>query len=148
MVAVGKGANEAVQKQIATLGTNLIVVMPGTGMTSRCAQRIRERLHAHRKRRQGDSSRRYAVAQVAYVIHQMAQVQYRDRNWTTLIGGVTPNSLPTTNWEIESGRSITDQDENTGAPVALIGRSVYQGSSLPTKIRLEQKFSFAKRQSR
>lgn len=126
MVAVGKGANEAVQKQIATLGTNLIVVLPGTVITSG----VRSGFGSASTLTENDAKailrEDNAVAQVAYVIRQMAQVQYRDRNWTTLVGGVTPNFLPTTNWQIESGRSITDQDENTGAPVALIGRSVYQ----------------------
>ncbi|HEX2918087.1 MAG TPA: ABC transporter permease, partial [Edaphobacter sp.] len=126
MVAVGKGANEAVQKQIATLGTNLIVVLPGSVITSG----VRSGFGSASTLTENDAKAILrdddAVAQVAYVIRQMAQVQYRDRNWTTLVGGVTPNFLPTTNWQIESGRSITDQDESTGAPIALIGRSVYQ----------------------
>ncbi|HEU4637104.1 MAG TPA: ATP-binding cassette domain-containing protein, partial [Edaphobacter sp.] len=90
MVAVGKGANQAVQKQIASLGTNLIVVLPGTVITSG----VRSGFGSASTLTESDAKailrEDNAVAQVAYVIRQMAQVQYRDRNWTTLVGGVTP----------------------------------------------------------
>jgi macrolide transport system ATP-binding/permease protein len=126
MVAIGKGANEAVQKQIASLGTNLIVVLPGTVTTGGVRSGFGSASTLTESDARAILREDTSVAQVAYVIRQMAQVQYRDRNWTTIVAGVTPNFPPATNWEIASGRLITEQDENTGAPVALIGRSVYQ----------------------
>ncbi len=57
MVAVGQGANEAVRKQIESLGTNLLVVVPGAARMGGFARRLRQRLHADRRRRRGDSPR-------------------------------------------------------------------------------------------
>ena len=126
MVAVGQGANEAVKKQIESLGTNLLVVMPGaataTGMrggsgsastlTVADAQAIRHE--------------NAAVALVSYLNRQMGQVQYANQNWTTQIQGVSPNYPPITNWQIAVGRHFTDEDEHSAALVAIIGQTVYR----------------------
>ena len=54
MVAVGQGANEAVRKQIESLGTNLLGILPGA--TTRGSRRLLQRLHADRRRCPGDPS--------------------------------------------------------------------------------------------
>ena len=48
MVAVGQGANEAVRKQIESLGTNLLVVLPGAITSGGVARRLRQRIDADR----------------------------------------------------------------------------------------------------
>jgi len=57
MVAIGQGANEAVTKQIESLGTNLVVVLPGATGNQRRARRLRQRLDAHGLRRASASPR-------------------------------------------------------------------------------------------
>ena len=56
MVAVGQGANEAVRKQIESLGTNLLVVHARRHDGHRGARRLWQRLDAHRRRCPGDSA--------------------------------------------------------------------------------------------
>jgi macrolide transport system ATP-binding/permease protein len=125
MVAVGQGANEAVQKQIASLGTNLLVVLPGATTTGG----IRAGYGSASTLTVGDAQaiRREdrAVAQVSYLIRQMGQVQYSNQNWATTIQGVTPNYPPITNWQIAAGRAITQDDDSNAALVALLGQTVY-----------------------
>ena len=72
MVAVGQGANEAVRKQIESLGTNLLVVVPGATTVGRLPRRVRQRLDPDRRRRQRRSAakRRRSVS-VSYLIRQM-----------------------------------------------------------------------------
>ena len=124
MVAVGQGANEAVRKQIESLGTNLVVVLPGartTGglrggfgsastLTTADAQAIRR-----------ESS---AVSQVSYLIRQGGQVEYGNQNWTTQIQGISPNYPRMTNWRIETGREVSPDDEASAALVVVIGKTV------------------------
>jgi macrolide transport system ATP-binding/permease protein len=126
MVAVGEGANEAVRKQIESLGTNLMVVIPGavttggsragfgsaTALTVQDAQSIRREAAA--------------VAKVSYLIRQQGQVQYANQNWTTIIQGVSANYPPITNWRIAAGRGITPEDEAKGDLVVVIGQTVYR----------------------
>ena len=57
MVAVGQGANEAVRKQIESLGTNLLVIVPGAARSGGVASRLWERLNSHCRRRPGDTAR-------------------------------------------------------------------------------------------
>ncbi|HTO58185.1 MAG TPA: ABC transporter permease [Pseudomonadales bacterium] len=125
MVAVGQGANEAVKAQIASLGTNMFIVVPGsrsiggsrggfgsaTTLTVTDAEAIRRELPS--------------VALVGYTIRQSGQVQYGDQNWTTTIQAVTASYPDITNWRVESGRSISEQDVANAALVAVIGHTVF-----------------------
>jgi len=126
MVAVGQGANQAVKKQIESLGTNLLVVQPGAstlggvraGMGSASTLTVDD---AQAIRREAP-----AVAQISYLNRQIGQVQYANQNWTTQIQGVSPNYPPITNWEIAAGRQFTEEDDASAAPVALLGQTVYR----------------------
>ena len=124
MVAVGQGANEAVRKQIESLGTNLVVVVPGAttmgGMRSgQGSASTLTVVDAEVLRRDAP-----AVGSVSYLIRQMGQVQYANQNWTTNIQGVSANYPPTTNWQIASGRGISQEDDNNAALVAVLGQTV------------------------
>jgi macrolide transport system ATP-binding/permease protein len=125
MVAVGQGANDAVRKQIASLGTNLFVVVPGAtttggvraGFGSASTLRVTD---AEAIRREDP-----AVSQVSYLIRQSGQVQHSDANWTTSIQAVTANYPPITNWRIQAGRALTDEDIADAALVIVLGQTVY-----------------------
>ncbi|MGB7482019.1 MAG: ABC transporter permease [Burkholderiaceae bacterium] len=124
MIAVGQGANEAVRKQIESLGTNLFVVVPGattsggvragfgsaSTLTVADAEAIRHECAS--------------VSAVSYLIRQTGQVQYRDQNWTTVIQGVTASYPQATNWHVAEGRMLTAEDDRGAALVVVIGETV------------------------
>jgi macrolide transport system ATP-binding/permease protein len=124
MVAVGQGANDAVRKQIESLGTDLLVVVPGAtriggvraGSGSASTLTVTD----------ADAIRREApaVGSVSYLIRQSGQVQYSNQNWTTNIQGVSPNYPPITNWQIAAGVGISQEDNDIGALVAVLGQTV------------------------
>jgi macrolide transport system ATP-binding/permease protein len=124
MVAVGQGANEAVRKQIESLGTNLLVVVPGAttmggirgGLGSASTLTIAD---VEALRREVP-----AVGSVSYLIRQMGQVQYANQNWTTNIQGVSANYPPITNWQIETGRGISHEHDSSAALVVVLGKTV------------------------
>ena len=126
MVAVGQGANNAVAKQIASLGSNLLVVLPGattaTGVRGGFGSASTLTVADAQAVRREDA----AVSQVSYLVRQMSQVQYGDQNWTTAVQGVSPNYPPITNWEIAAGRPISDEDNARASLVVLIGQSVHR----------------------
>jgi macrolide transport system ATP-binding/permease protein len=124
MVAVGQGANEAVRKQIESLGTNLLVVVPGAttmggmrgGQGSASTLTV---VDAEALRREAP-----AVGSVSYLIRQSGQVRYANQNWTTSIQGVTANYPPITNWRIMTGRGISREDVSSAALVVVLGQTV------------------------
>ncbi len=126
MVAVGQGANDAVRRQIQSLGTNLVVVLPGAvvtggvraGFGSASTLTVADAQAIRREARD--------AALVAYLMRQMGQVQYGAQNWTTNIQAVSLNYPPVTNWSIEAGRGVNDSDEKNAALVVVIGRTVYK----------------------
>jgi macrolide transport system ATP-binding/permease protein len=124
MVAIGQGANDAVRKQIESLGTNLLVVVPGAttmgGMRSgQGSASTLTVVDAEALRREATS-----VGSVSYLIRQTGQVQYANQNWTTSIQGVSANYPPITNWQIASGRGISQEDDRNAALVAVLGQTV------------------------
>ena len=124
MVAIGQGANDAVRMQIESLGTNLLVVVPGASTMGgmRSGQGSASTLtvvDAEALRREAP-----AVGSVSYLIRQMGQVQYANQNWTTNIQGVSANYPPVTNWQIQEGRGISRDDSNSAALVVVLGQTV------------------------
>ncbi len=126
MVAIGQGANEAVRQQIESLGTNIVVILPGAvtsgGIRAGYGSASTITVADARAIRRDDP----AVAQVGYLLRQQAQVQYGTQNWTTNVQGVSVNYPSITNWHIAAGRAITAEDENNAALVVLIGQTVYR----------------------
>ena len=126
MVAVGEGANEAVRKQIESLGTNLMVVIPGAVTTGGSRAGFGSATTLTVQDAQSIRREATAVAKVSYLIRQQGQVQYANQNWTTIIQGVSANYPPITNWRIAAGRGITPEDEAKGDLVVVIGQTVYR----------------------
>jgi len=124
MVAVGQGANEAVLKQIASLGTNLVVVVPGATTTGGVRGGLGSASTLTVSDAQAIRREAPAVGSVGYLIRQSGQVQYSGQNWTTGIQGVSPNYPPMTNWRIAAGRGITQDDQTQAALVAVVGQTV------------------------
>ncbi len=126
MVAVGNGASEAVRKQIESLGTNVVVILPGAltmgGIRAGFGSASTLTVADARAIRREDP----AVAQVGYLIRQSGQVQYSHQNWTTMIQGVSANYPSVTNWQIAAGRGITAEDESKANLVVVIGQTVYR----------------------
>ncbi len=124
MVAVGEGARVAVEAQIQSLGTDLLVVLPGTtrvngvraGNGSAASLRVTDV--------GGILEEDGAVADVSYVNRQSTQAVSGNQNWTTSVQGVSASYLSIRRWPVVAGRTLTDEDERDGAVVCLLGQTV------------------------
>ncbi len=124
MVAIGEGAKKRVQEQIASLGTNLLVVLPGT-MTLGGARTGSGGVQTL----VGTDARAImqeipVVSQASPSLRQVLQVIAADQNWSTVIQGVAPEFQQIRNWQVEQGRFLSEADVDSTAKVALIGRTV------------------------
>jgi len=124
MVAIGEGAKKRVQEQIAGLGTNLLVVLPGT-MTLGGARTGSGGVQTL----VGTDARAImqeipVVSQASPSLRQVLQVIAADQNWSTVVQGVAPEFQQIRNWQVEQGRFLSEADVDSTAKVALIGRTV------------------------
>jgi macrolide transport system ATP-binding/permease protein len=124
MVAVGQGANSAVMAQIERLGANLLIVLPGTSVTSG----VRGGFGSASTLRVADAEAilrdASAVANVSYLLRGAAQAQYAGKNWNTTVQGVSPSFLEIQSWPLVAGRGISAQEQLGSARVCLIGQTV------------------------
>jgi macrolide transport system ATP-binding/permease protein len=124
MVAVGEGARATVEAQIQSLGTDLLVVLPGSTRTNG----VRAGFGSASSLRVADVGaileEDHAVADVSYVARQSAQVVNGHNNWSTSVQGVSSSYLSIRNWRVVAGRALNDQDEEDGNPVCLLGQTV------------------------
>jgi len=124
MVAIGEGAKALVRQQIASLGTNLLIILPGTAYVGGA--------------RTGSGGRQNLVAADAWaimneipvvtaaspVLRQTQQVIGGEQNWSTSVQGVAPEYQRIREWQVEEGRFINEPDVESAAKVALIGQTV------------------------
>src|SRR6516225_3698763 len=87
MVAVGEGANEAVRKQIESLGTNLMVVIPGAVTTGGSRAGFGSATTLTVQDAEAIQKEDPDVAAVAYLDRQVAQITYGNQNWSTSVQG-------------------------------------------------------------
>jgi ABC-type antimicrobial peptide transport system permease subunit len=125
VVTLTQGVNKSVSDRFAGLGTNVLTISPGTttGAGARTAAGSNQTLTI------ADAN---AVTQiptvlnVTPVLNASEQVVFEDQNWNTSVRGVYPNYQLIQNWQTAEGSWFTDQEEQMGAPVAVLGQTVVQ----------------------
>ena len=124
MIAVGGGAQARVEEQIKSLGSNLMIIIPGSTTSGGV--------------RMGGSSAQTLTEDDAWAItREVQEVQASapsnrgtgqiiagNSNWSTVIYGVTPEYMEVRDWFIVSGRGFEPQEVSGAGKVALIGQSV------------------------
>jgi len=124
MVAIGTGASAQIRRQIDNLGTNLIVITPGSIAASGASQGAGtfNRLTVD----DVDRIRRDAtlITAISPVIVSPTQVVGGTGNWRTDINGVSTDYLTIRNWSLASGASFDDDDVRGKKKVALLGSTV------------------------
>ena len=122
MVTVGNGATLAVQSQISSLGTNLLMIRPGQrlgpGMGGISAPAFRE------SDAEAIATQIGGVQAVAPEARASATVVAGGSNWTTNVTGSTNLWLQTGNWHIAAGREFTPEELRAGAAVCVIGQTI------------------------
>jgi putative ABC transport system permease protein len=122
MVTVGNGATMAVQAQISSLGTNLLMVRPGQrlgpGMGGTSAPAFKE------SDAEAVATQLGGILAVAPEARSSATVVANGRNWTTSVTGSTNSWFDTSNWQIASGRMFGDDELRAGAAVCIVGETI------------------------
>jgi putative ABC transport system permease protein len=121
MVSVASGAGQAIEARIKSLGTNLLVISPGSytsgGRRSGegTALPLKEAdLAVLRERIPG-------VTAASGVVQGSAPIIFGSNNWTASVDGVNLEYLEVRDWELAEGRNFTEQELRSAAKVAILG---------------------------
>jgi len=124
MLAIGQGAQHQVKEQILSLGTNILMVLPGsqqqggirigagsiTTLTEEDAMAIARECPA--------------VEYVSPGTRTGGQIIAGNLNWSTSIEGVGANYLNIRKWKLEAGEFFTEQDVKGAPKVCIIGKTI------------------------
>ena len=123
MLAVGRGAQSTVEDSIATMGSNLFIVLSGSSTASgvRIGTGNAPTLTLNDADAIGELN---SVGGVAPVSPGSAQIVYGSNNWGTFVTGTTPSYVDVANWTIDTGEMFSDADVRASARVAVLGATV------------------------
>ncbi len=126
MVGIGAGAQARVAEQIQSLGSNLIIVFPG----SRTSSGVRMGSGTYVRLTEDDAvaiTREIPLVQVAApTLRGGVQIVFGNLNWWTNAYGVTPEYLEARDWRLTAGRMFAQEDVDGSTKVAVIGHTVAQ----------------------
>ncbi len=126
MVAVGAGARQMIGDQIRSIGSNLILVIPGA--TVQGGARMGSGSVHTLKSTDAEAIIREcpAVKLAAPNWGEVTQVVYANRNWRTRVTGTWESSFEIREWPILSGRLFTHEEDKQAAKVAVLGQTVVE----------------------
>jgi putative ABC transport system permease protein len=124
MVGIGEGAKRAVQAQIATIGTNVIIIWPGAttvsgvrmGQGGAVTLTVADALDLKKKIP--------LLAETGWARREVMQIVNGNRNWNGPINGISPSYLTIRDWSFSSGGPFTQADLDSAARVALLGQTI------------------------
>jgi putative ABC transport system permease protein len=139
MVTLGNGATKSVADQIASMGTNQLVVIPGQRFGPAATTAPNFKL-ADAQALRGQIAAAEAVAPVASA---SVTAIYQAKNWSTVVTGTSNEYFHIGNWKIAEGRIFTDSEERAGKTVCVIGETVRaklfgQQNPVGSEIRIKQ----------
>jgi putative ABC transport system permease protein len=126
MIAVGTGAKRRIAEQIASMGSNLLIVLSGSSTSGglRFGSGTVPTLNV-------DDAKAIlneipTVKYVAPTLGGVAQIVFGNQNWSTIVNGTTPEALEIREWPLTSGRPFTQQDVDGATKVCLLGKTVVE----------------------
>ena len=124
MVGVGAGATARIQDQIQSIGSNLIMVLPGSISTNGVRLGSGGRATLTEDDATALAAECPSVAAVAPIVRGGVQVVSGNNNWATSAQGVTPDYMTIRDATMMSGQFFTSQDVDSAAKTAVLGQTV------------------------
>jgi putative ABC transport system permease protein len=124
MVAIGEGAKATIRSQISALGTNVLVILPGSNIQGGVRAGSGNRYTLLDSDARAMTRELRSIAYASPVLRRQEQVIAGNLNWGTLAQGVAPEFEQIRDWQIESGRFLHEGDMDSAAKVTVIGQTV------------------------
>lgn len=123
LVSIGNGVKQDIENSISSLGSNLLVVLPGAPRTpgARPSQGSMKSLKISDYEA---IAKLEGVKAASPMTNGSYVVIYQNKNWTTSVAGVNSNFQDVNNWTMTSGRFFSDKNVQNRERVAVVGQTV------------------------
>lgn len=124
MLAIGNGASKQISDQIASMGSNLLMISPGA--TTSGGMRMGSGSQPTLTAKDAETIKKEcpSVQDVAPILPGTGQIIYSNQNWSTQIYGTTSSMFNIRDWNINSGRTFNDDDVKNATKVCVLGQTV------------------------
>ena len=142
MMEIGQGSATAIQRGIASMGSNNLIILPGSASNSSVRFGAGSLVNLTPQDAEAIEKECSAVQVAAPCVWARVQLVYENHNWAPLyVYGTTPDFLNVRQWPLASGETFTDQDVRNSSRVCLLGqrlaRELFQGENpLSKEIRI------------
>ena len=126
MVEIGNGAKVAIQRTMASMGANTLVILPGAITTAGVNNGAGTMMTLTPKDKDAILKECPSVAWAAPIVRARTQVVYGNRNWVpTYVYGTTPSFLDIRDWtEMAEGEAFTEHEVLNSSKVCLVGKTI------------------------
>jgi putative ABC transport system permease protein len=124
MVAIGEGAKRRVQQTFEAMGTNLLIVLPGSTSFGGLRGGFGSQPTLTWEDLRAIQTEARSVRLAAPILRTQSAVESEDQNWTTSVVGTTPDYFTLRTWQVARGRGIEAADNDSGAKVVVLGETV------------------------
>ena len=124
MVAIGAGATQRIQEQISSIGSNLLMVLPGSATSGGMRMGFGSTMTLTEEDARAIATEIPGVLTASGSMRGVAQIVFGNQNWSTAIQGTAPDYLEIRDWELDSGRFFTQEDMDGATKVAVLGQTV------------------------
>ncbi len=124
MVAIGSGASQRISEQISSIGSNLLIVLPGSATSGGMRMGHGSTMTLTEEDARAIATEVPGVVTASGSMRGVAQIVFGNQNWSTAIQGTMPDYLEIRDWELDSGRFFTQEDADGATKVAVLGQTV------------------------
>ena len=124
MVAIGDGARARVEQAFASMGSNLLVLLPGSSAAGGAMGGFGTQPTVTWEDLRAIQTEAPAVRWAAPELRSPVQVMTEEQNWATLAYGTTPEFFQIRGWPVARGIGLTASDVDGGAKVVVLGQTV------------------------
>ena len=124
MVAVGSGAANRISEQIASIGSNLIIVLPGSATSGGLRMGHGSTLTLTEEDAKAIALEIPGVQTAGGSMRGTAQLVFGNQNWSTVVQGTTVDYLEIRDWDLADGKFFTAEDIDGATKVVVLGQTV------------------------
>jgi putative ABC transport system permease protein len=126
MLAVGQGASQKISQQIASMGSNMLIVLSGAQTSGGLRMGMGTQMTLTLDDAEAIEKECPDIVAVAPSLNGVAQVVFGNQNWATGVYGTSPGFLEVRDLSMLSGRGFMDQDVRSATKVAILGQTVVE----------------------